>query len=513
MSGSLSLSRDYYHIDKTTASFEYLAKDEKSAPDAFLGEGDYSILKASLGHRLADNKGFSPDRDFERMPMRVLPVERRTTSFVEMVLGFTEEEAHSEASRCLECSLCEAACPAGMDIKEYILAIWRGDYEQALRTIYETNPLPSVCGRVCTHKCEETCGLGKRGEPVAIRWLKRFAAERIPLEDYKRVLGTENIPPLGKKVAIVGAGPAGLSAAHFLAVKGYEVTVFEGLPKPGGTPRYGIPEYRLPYDALDKDIDYIKSLGVEIQCDIHVGKEITLQELHEGFHAVFIATGLHAGRSTKIEGTDHKHVFQALPLLRDITQGREVFVGGKIVVIGGGDVAMDIARSMARLQMRKVERVDITLTCLESEDIMPASRNEIDEAREEGIVILPARGPDRIEIQGGEVKGLHTVACVSVFDETGRFNPKFNREDTSFLEADMVIEAIGQGADTSYLPKELADELEYDGRRIKLNEQFQSSVPWLFVGGDIAQGPDVIHAIYNGREAAGGMDAYLKGQA
>ena len=515
--GSLSLSRDYYHIDRTTESFEYLAKDERSDPDTFLAGSDYTILKASLSHRKRDNQGFAPDIDyslveFERTPMATLPPEQRKTAFTEIVQGFTEQQAHREASRCLECSLCEAACPAGMDIQEYVLAIWRGDYEEALRVIYRTNPLPSVCGRVCTHKCEETCGLGKRGEPVAVRWLKRFAAEQVPLEDYKRVLGTQSIEPVGKKVAIVGAGPAGLSAAHFLAVKGYPVSVFEALPQPGGIVRYGIPEYRLPYDALDKDIDYIKSLGVDIRCGVRVGPDISLQELHNRFDAVFIATGLHMGRSTKVEGTDHEHVVQALPLLRDITEGREVFVGEGVIVIGGGDVAMDCARSMARLQMRRFGRVRVTTTCLESEDIMPASRNEIDEAREENVTIVPARGPDRIEIDEGEIKGLHTVECVSVFDEAGKFNPTFNREDTSFIEGDMVVEAIGQGMDTSYIPQDLADRLDYEGRRIKVNDRFQSSVPWLFVGGDMAQGPDVVTAVYNGHQAAEGIDAFLKGE-
>jgi len=515
--GSLSLSRDYYHIDKTTDSFVYLAKDEKSAPESFLAGSQYSILKASLSHRKADNEGFAADADyslveFERTPMPVLPPGQRETSFVEIVQGFTEQQAHREASRCLECSLCEAACPAGMDIKDYVLAIWRGDYEEALRVIYLTNPLPSVCGRVCTHKCEETCGLGERGEPVAVRWLKRFAAEQVPLADYKRVLGTESIEPAGKKVAVVGAGPAGLSAAHFLAIQGYQVTVFEALPQPGGVVRYGIPEYRLPYDALDKDIAYIRSLGVEFRCGTRVGRDVPFQELHERSDAVFIATGLHVGRSTKVEGTDHEHVFQALSLLGDITEGREVFVGERIIVIGGGDVAMDTARSMARLQVQKLGRVDVTATCLESEDIMPASRNEIDEAREEGITIIPARGPDRIEIRGGEIQGLHTIECVSVFDEAGRFNPTFNREDRSFIDGDMVIEAIGQGMDTSYIPQELAEQLDYERRRIKVNERFQSSIPWLFVGGDMVQGPDVVTAIYNGHEAANGIDAYLRGE-
>jgi glutamate synthase (NADPH/NADH) small chain len=515
--GCLSLSRDYYHIDKTTDSFVYLAKDDTSDSHSFLKGNEYSILKASLSHRKADNQGFAPEVDyslveFERTPMEMLPPEERTASFVEIVRGFSEEQAHREASRCLECSLCEAACPAGMDIKEYILAIWRGDYERALRVIYQTNPLPSVCGRVCTHRCEKTCGLGKRGEPVAVRWLKRFAADQISPANYKSVLGTDRIEPLDEKVAVVGSGPAGLSAAHFLAVKGYQVVVFEALPQPGGVLRYGIPEYRLPYDALDKDIGYIRSLGVDIRCRTRVGRDIELLDLHRQFDAVFIATGLHVGRSTKVEGTDHEHVVQALPLLRDITEGREVFTSRRIVVIGGGDVAMDSARSMGRLQMQKYGRIDITLTCLESEDIMPATRSEIEETREEGIEIVPSRGPDWIEIREGKIRGLHTIECVSVFDEAGRFNPRFNREDKSFIEADMVIEAIGQGMDTSYIPPEVADQLAYKGRRIEVNERFQSSVPWLFVGGDIVQGPDVVTAIANGREAAEGIDAYLEGE-
>jgi len=514
--GSLSLSRDYYHIDKATDSFLYLAKDERSDPEAFVTGSDYSILKASLSHRKADNVGFGPDMayslvEFERTPMPGLPPEQRKTGFAEIVQGFAEAEARREASRCLECSLCEAACPAGMDIQEYVLAIWRGDYEEALRVIYRTNPLPSVCGRVCTHRCEETCGLGERGEPVAIRWLKRFAADQVAPEEYRRVLGTEHIEPADGTVAVVGAGPAGLSAAHFLAIKGHPVTVFDALPQPGGVLRYGIPEYRLPYAALDKDIDYIRSLGVEIRSGTRVGEDVTLQALHEGFDAVFIATGLHVGRSTRVQGTDHEHVVQALPLLRDITEGRDIFVGEPVIVIGGGDVAMDCARSLARLQMKRFGRVQVTLTCLESEEIMPASRDEIDEARQEGITIIPARGPDRIDIQDGRIIGLHTVACLSVFDEAGKFSPTFDREDVRFIEGDMVVEAIGQGMDTSYIPEDVADRLEYQGRRIRVNDGYQSSVPWLFVGGDMVQGPDVVTAIANGHAAADGITAYLKG--
>jgi len=517
--GSLSLAKDYIHIAPNTKSFlAYLPDTEESGNEAFVPAAEYSIMKASLAHRLADNAGFISQMDyslvdFERVSMGIVPAEDRKSSFLEIVKGFSEEQARREASRCLECGLCEDACPANMGISDYIRAIWEGDNAAAVRVFYEKNPLPSICGRICTHKCEEACGIGRRGQPVAIRWLKRFAADSVPAERLKQVLGAGAAKTEQRKVAIVGAGPAGLSCAYYLAVAGYRGTIFEAMPKPGGIMRYGIPEYRLPYDALDKDIDYIASVGVEIRCSTRVGEHVTLDELHKGFDAVFLATGFHVGRSTKVEGTDHDDVFQAIDLLGDITEGKEVTVGKKIVVIGGGDVAMDIARSMARLQMKRYAEVDITCCCLESEDIMPATREEIDEAREEGIAICAARGPDRIEIGSGRIRGLHTVKCTSVFDEQGRFNPTFNREDRRFFEADMVIEAIGQAPDLSYIPKELDERLEKEGRRIKVSQQFQSSVPWLFVGGDLIEGPDVIHAIANGYAAAQGIAGFLEAKS
>jgi len=514
--GSLSLAKDFIHIAPNTQSFlAYLPDTEKSGNEAFVSPSEYSLMKASLAHRMADNPGFTSEKDyslidFVRVKMPVMETEERKSSFIEMVKGFSAEEARREASRCLECALCEEACPANMAISDYIRAIWEEDLEKSIRAIYDRNPLPSICGRICTHKCEEACSIGRRGEPLAIRWLKRFAADNIPAERLNAVVGVAPQERQKEKVAIVGAGPAGLSCAYYLAMAGYPSTLFEALPKPGGTMRYGIPEYRLPYEALDKDIGCIQAAGVDIRCGNRIGKDITLDQLHTDFDAVFLATGFHTGRSTKVPGTDHELVFQAIDLLRDITENKPVHVGNKIVVIGGGDVAMDIARSMARLQMAKQGEVDITCCCLESEDIMPATRDEIDEAREEGITICPSRGPDRIEVEARQIKGLHSVQCTSVFDEAGRFNPKFNREDRRFFEADMVIEAIGQSPDLSYIPKELDEKLEKVGRRIKVSEHFQSSVPWLFIGGDLIEGPDVIHAIANGHQAARGVSAFLE---
>jgi len=514
--GSLSMAKDFIHIAPSTDSFlAYTPDTEESGNEAFVPAAEYSIMKASLAHRLTHNAGFVSEMDyslvdFERVSMGTVPAEDRKSSFLEIVKGFSKEQAQREASRCLECGLCEDACPANMGISDYIRAIWEGDNDEAVRVIYQKNPLPSVCGRICTHKCEEACSIGRRGEPVAIRWLKRFAADSVPAERRKQILEAGPAKTKQKKVAIVGAGPASLSCAYYLAVAGYPSTIFEAMPKPGGTMRYGIPEYRLPYDAIDKDIDYIASIGVEIRCNTRIGKHITIDELHRDFDAIFLATGFHVGRSTKVEGTDHNSVLQAINLLADITEGKQVTIEKKIVVIGGGDVAMDIARSMARLQMKSYANIDITCCCLESEDIMPAGREEIDEAQEEGIAIRTSRGPDRIEIDSGRIKGLHTVGCRSVFDEQGRFNPKFNSEDKQFFEADMIIEAIGQGPDFSYIPKDLDEKLEKEGRRIKVSEQLQSSVPWLFLGGDLIEGPDVIHAIANGYTAAKGIVDFLE---
>ncbi|HDL84717.1 MAG TPA: FAD-dependent oxidoreductase, partial [Candidatus Acetothermia bacterium] len=512
--GSLSLSRDFIHNDDNPDTFVALARDEKVASEVFIdGLSDFD---ASLDHRKKDDKGYASDlafclADFDghAKEMEILPAEERLGSFLEMVRGFTREQAITEASRCFECEVCEEACPAHMNVADYIRDIWSEDHDQAARDIYKTNPLPEVCGRVCTHDCETACALSHRGDAVSIRWLKRYAMDQIPREDYKRILGTQIVKSNGKKVAIVGAGPSGLSAAYYLALMGYKVIVFEEKDKPGGMMRYGIPEYRMPYDALAKDIDYIESVGVEIRCNTQVGKDVTLEDLQRDYGAVFVGIGLQGGRSTRVEGTDHPRVFQAIDLLRRITRGEEIELTEKIVVIGGGNVAMDISRSIARLQKARYGVVDLTTTCLETEDIMPADVEEIEEAREEAIVIIPGRSPQKIEIVDGEITGLHTVQCVSVFDEEHRFNPQVNEEDKLFIPGTMIVEAIGQSADDSLITDEIKQTLEYAGRRIKVNEYNQSSLPWLYFGGDFVKGPDVITGISTGHQAARGIDAYL----
>jgi glutamate synthase (NADPH) small chain len=466
-----------------------------------------------------EEKGWKkPEGDYElynikRVEMKELTPETRDQSFIEIVQGYSKEQALLEADRCVECGICTATCPAHMGIPEYIKAIRNDDLEEGLRILYDTNPLPEICGRICTHKCESVCTMGHKGDPISIRWLKRYIADQNPSEKYKKILNSESIQKNDKKIALVGAGPASLSASYYLSLLGYQCTIYEKLPKAGGMMRYGIPEYRLPYDQIDKDVNYILSLGVTIKYNTTIGIDITLEELNDKYDAVFAGTGLHLGRSTRVPGTDHKEVYQAVDLLRDIVLGKEIPLKEKIVVIGGGNVAMDITRSLARLQKLKYGKVNIITTSLESEDIMPADREEVVEAREENATIIPGWGPVEIETEGDKLKGLHVVKCTSVFDETGRFNPSFDEEQKEFFEGDMLVESIGQGMDISYFQAEIKENLKLDQRgRIIVDDYFQSSIDWLFVGGDIIQGPDVIHGIANGHKAAIGIDKFLGGE-
>ena len=494
--GSLTLSNSFKWNGSDGDDFRFIPGVDKKYWD-----------EDNLGYVKAD--GYDLNKA-ERVEMGELHPGDRDKSFVEMITGYSKEQAQKEADRCVECGICTATCPAHMGIPAYIKAVREDDMEEGLRILYETNPLPEICGRICTHKCETVCAINHKGDPLSIRWLKRYIADQIPADKYKEILGTDKLSANGKKVAIIGAGPAGLSAAHYLALMGYSVKIFESLKGPGGMVRYGIPEYRMPYDQIDKDIDYILSLGVEVQYNTRVGEDIQLEDLEKEYDAVFSATGLHLGRSTGVSGSDNSRVYQSIELLRKVTNGEEIDVAKKIVVIGGGNVAMDITRTLARLQNIKYGKVDVTATCLESEEAMPADDEEVIEAREEKAVIDPGWGPQEIEIENGQIKGLYVTKCLSIFDGEGRFNPKFDNDQKKFFGADMIVESIGQGMDITYTDK-IKDQLEFGPRgRIIVDKHFQSKLPWFFVGGDIIEGPDVIHGIENGHKAAIGIDNFLK---
>jgi glutamate synthase (NADPH/NADH) small chain len=512
--GSLRLSRDYFHIHFKTDTFTFIPRDEKTDKEHFLAGKDYSILKASLEHRKKDYEGFTSDLTYslfepERVPMPEIKPEERKLSFIEHVIGYSKEEAKRESSRCLECKLCEEACPAHLKISDYIKAVYEDKLDESLKKIFEDNPIPSICGRVCMKHCEEACSLSIRGEAVAVRWLKRFVADSI--KDYKTTLELEPAKSTGKKVAVIGAGPGGLSVAYFLRLKGHEVTVFDSLPGGGGMMRIGPPLYRLPIEAIDKDVDYIASLGVELRFDTTVGKDILFENIMTDYDAVYLGTGTTISRSTRVKNSEK--CLLALNFLQENKIGKGVKVAKEIIIIGGGNVAIDVAREALRLQHIQYpgEKVITKTVSLEDWDIMPAKKDEIEEAKEEEIQFNPGWGPKEVKVENGKIKGLLCMKVKSVFDEQGRFSPTFYEEKEMFLEGDMIIEAIGQGPDFSFIPKELFEKLEFTERKkIKVNENGQTSIPKVFAGGDIVNlNLDAVTAIADAKIAAQGIDQIL----
>jgi len=516
--GSLRLSRDYFHIHFKTSTFNLLAKDEKTDEQHFLPADKYSVLKASLEHRKKDNEGFVSDLKYslfepERVLMPQVKAGERKLSFIEQVLGYSREEAKKEASRCLECKLCEEACPAHLKISDYIRAIYEDKHDEKIKKIFEDNPIPSICGRICMKHCEEACSLSIRGEAVAVRWLKRYAADTV--EDYKKALELKPAKDTGKKIAVVGAGPGGLSVAYFLRLKGHQVVVFDSLAGGGGLMRIGPPLYRLPLEAIDKDVNYIASLGVEFKFNTTVGKDVLFEDIMKNYDAVYLGIGTTVSRSTRVKNSEK--CLLALNFLEENKIGKGVKVSKETIVIGGGNVAIDVAMEALRIQHMQYpgQKVITKTVSLEDWDEMPATEEEIEEAKAEGIQFNPAWGPKEVKLdEKGKVKGLLCMKVKSVFDQQGRFHPTFYEEKETFLKGDMIIEAIGQAPNFSFIPEGLFKRLEFTERRkVKVDENGQTSLLKVFAGGDIVNlNLDAVTAIADAKKAAEGIDICVKGK-
>jgi NADPH-dependent glutamate synthase beta subunit-like oxidoreductase len=485
---------------------------------------------------------------------------------------------------------CQAACPVNTDARAYVTAIARGDFEEGYRIARDPNPLSTVCGRICGAPCEAACRRGSVGPdfaPVAIRPLKRVLTEhfgpetagQLPgvaqKESSSQFISTKDILPMppglgarelysaarwsrqnlmdlartdGRKqgkVAIIGAGPASLTAAHDLALLGHRVMIFEAGPKTGGMMRYGVPVYRVDQQAMDLEIESILDLGVEIYFNTKIGKDITLSELRRDYDAVFLGIGLSQGRRLNVEGANLDGVITAVDLLLNYNLGYKVTLGKKVIVVGGGDVAMDAARTALRLGQLSADQqqaiqsgaatdeqadavhealdvartalrlgvADVKMIALESWDELPASKMEIEEALEEGIQIFPRQGPNRIIGKGGRVSGLEVIDVESVFDENRRFNPRFKANSEHVWDCDTVILAIGQAADLIALGGAADIKLSPRGL-VEVNpETGQTSAPDVFAGGDVAYGPRlIISAVRDGHIAAMGIEQKIQGR-
>jgi formate dehydrogenase beta subunit len=397
---------------------------------------------------------------------------------------------------------CTDACPAGVDVPRYIRAVRNGKYDEAVAVLREKLPLPTVCADACFAPCEEVCTYKQFGDPIAIRAIKRAAVDKGSDTWKKRKKVAKRT---GKKVAIVGAGPAGLTAAYYLTTKGHEVTLCDSFPKPGGMLRYGIPNYRLPEKRLDRDVKAILEWGVKFQGNTRVGKDISLDELKKKHDAIFLASGANSSARIPLKGAEKKGVLWGWDFLRDVKIGKAPKMRSEVVVVGGGNVAIDVSLTARRLGAKKVH-----LFCLEKKEEMPAHGWEIALAEQEGVLINNSWAPKKV-LGETSVSGLSFMKCTSVFDREGQFNPTYDEKTTRKIESRTVILAVGLTADLGYL--EALKRIAVQSGRIEANpKDLSTGEKGVFAGGDVVTGPaSIIQAIAQGRKAAAAMDRYLGG--
>ncbi len=444
---------------------------------------------------------------------------------------------------------CMQACPVHTQAGRYVSLIAEGRYEEAYRYARVPNPFASICGRVCGHPCEPACRRGQLDSPISIRALKRFLTERYGPESRNAIDVFPEKPNVihPEKIAVMGSGPAGMSAAHDLALLGYAVTIFDSAPVPGGMMHLGIPEYRLPRDVLQAQIREILDLGPELRLNMRLGRDFSLGDLHrQGYKAILLAFGLHRSRDLNLPGNDLDGVVKGIDFLLNVNLGYRFSIGKQVVVIGGGNVAIDVARSAMREQQKLAhdgeggglpdeltssehdvamkEFMDVSrqalrmgarevhLVCLESREEMPASEEEIEEGLVEGIRIHPSLGPKQFVGKSGKVTGLEVIRCTSVFDAQHRFSPTFAAGTESVIPCDTVILAIGQASDLSFLSPSDGIEATRQGTLKIDTETLMTTAPGVFAAGDIAFGPRlIISAVADGKKAAEQIDKYLRG--
>ena len=456
----------------------------------------------TLGQKLCKKDGTEV-----KYPVKPLPSDKKWTSadWTEDYRDVNRINTHETGT-----APCKTACPAHIAVQGYLKLAAQGRYTDALALIKKNNPLPAICGHVCNKRCEDACTRGKIDEAIAIDEVKKFIAKK-DLDSATRYIPPKVVPAtkgyFEEKVAIIGGGPAGISCAFYLAEKGYKPTIFEKNDKPGGMVVYGIPSFVLEKDIVAAEIDVLREMGVEIRCNVEVGRDVTIKQLREqGYKAFYIGIGCQGGRKTGVPGEDSKGVMTGVEFLHITTDNENYKLDGDTVVIGGGNVAIDVSRTAERCGDGKITQVS-----LETRDIMPASPEEIELAESEGIIVKGGWGPKEILSEDGKVTGIVFKRCIAVKDETGKFNPEYDENETMTIPCKNVILSVGQSIEWGSLLEGTKVELGRGNGPVADPVTYQTAEPDIFVGGDVYTGPKfAIDAIAAGKQGAISIHRYVQ---